>query len=90
MEAIAAPNKAIAKGFETVNIVDDNGKIHAGILKSEDDKVVKLMTAEGKLISIAKDSIDERGSGKSAMPEDIIKHLNERDIRDLVEFLKGL
>ncbi len=89
MEAIAAPNKAIAKGFETVNIVDDNGKIHAGILKSEDDKVVKLMTAEGKLITIAKESIDERGGGKSAMPEDIIKHLNERDIRDLVEFLKG-
>jgi len=88
LEAITNSSKAIAKGFETVTIADDNGKIYAGILKSEDDQVVKLMTAEGKLISIAKDSIDERGSGKSAMPEDLIKRLNERELRDLVEFLK--
>ena len=28
--------------------------------------------------------------GKSAMPEDLTKHLSKRELRDLVKFLAGL
>ena len=37
-----------------------------------------------------KNQIDERQAGKSAMPEDVIKHLSKSELRDLVEFLAGL
>ncbi len=61
-----------------------------GIIKAEDDKEVKLMTPEGKLLTVAKNQIDERRAEKSAMPEDLLKYLSKSEIRDLVEFLAGL
>ena len=33
---------------------------------------------------------EERKSGKSAMPEDLINHLSRKDLRDLVEYLASL
>jgi quinoprotein glucose dehydrogenase len=45
------------------------------------------MTAEGNLIAIDKQNIEARKPGKSAMPEDLTKHLTPFELRDLVEFL---
>ena len=67
-----------------------NGKSVTGIVKAEDAKELRLMTAEGMIITVAKDKIDERNPGKSAMPDDLIKHLSKSELRDLVEFLANL
>jgi quinoprotein glucose dehydrogenase len=90
LESIVEPSKQIAKGFETLVLTLTNGKSVVGVLKSEDAKEVKLMTAEGKLVVVPKDQIEERQAGKSAMPEDVTKYLSRSDVRDLVEFLAGL
>jgi quinoprotein glucose dehydrogenase len=90
LEAIVVPNKQIAKGFETLVLTLKNGKVRTGVLKSENDREVRLMTAEGQLLVVSKKDIDERQAGKSAMPEDVIKHLSRAEVRDLVEFLAGL
>lgn len=90
LEAIVAPNKTIAKNFESVLVITDDGKTFSGIIKQDTEKELQLMTAEGKLVSVAKDSIEERAPTKSAMPEDLTKHLSKRELRDLVEFLSGL
>jgi len=70
--------------------VTADGKIHSGILKSEDDSIVQLMTPTGALVSVAKDEIDERANGQSGMPQDLIKNLTRSEIRDLVEYLTTL
>jgi quinoprotein glucose dehydrogenase len=90
LEAIVAPNKTIAKNFESVLVITDDGKSVSGIVKHEDDQALQLMTAEGKLVNVPKDSIEERAPTKSPMPEDVTKYLSRRDLRDLVEFLSGL
>ena len=90
LESIVDPNKQIAKGYEGVLLVLNNGQTRTGILKGEDDKEIRLMTAEGKLVTVAKSDVDERHPGKSAMPEDMIKKLSKSELRDLVEFLAGL
>jgi quinoprotein glucose dehydrogenase len=90
LESIVDPNRQIAQGYETVVLVLKNGQIVTGIVKAEDGKEVRLMTAESKLVSVAKDQIDERQKGKSPMPEDIMKFLSKRELRDLVEFLASL
>jgi quinoprotein glucose dehydrogenase len=90
LEAIILPNKTIAKNFESVLVITDDGLQHSGIVKGEDAKELKLMTAEAKLITIPKSSIEERQPTKSAMPEDLVKHLSKQELRDLVEFLSGL
>jgi len=87
LEAIVAPNRHIAKGFESVVLVMADGKFHTGIIKTESKDEVRLMTPEGKLVNVPQADIDERLQGKSAMPEDLIRHLSPRDVRDLVEFL---
>jgi quinoprotein glucose dehydrogenase len=90
LESIVEPNRQIAKGFESVVLTLVNGKSVTGIVKAEDDKELRLMTAEGQVVTVAKGQIDERQAGKSAMPEDLVQKLSKRDLRDLVEFLAGL
>jgi quinoprotein glucose dehydrogenase len=90
LESIVEPNKQIAKGFETVILTLTSGKSVSGVLKKEDARVVHLMTPEGKLLVVPKSKIEERQAGKSAMPEDLIKHLSRSEMRDLVEFLASL
>ncbi len=48
------------------------------------------MTADGKLISVPNDQIEERKPGKSSMPEELIKHLTRFELRDLVAYLASL
>jgi quinoprotein glucose dehydrogenase len=90
LESIVDPNKQIAKGYESVLLELKDGRSVTGVLKAEDDKEIRLMTAEGKLLRVAKEDVDERRAGKSAMPEDVVKKLSKSELRDLVEFLAGL
>jgi quinoprotein glucose dehydrogenase len=90
LESLIVPNKAIAKGFESVLVLDSSGNSHTGIIKQESDEKIDLLTAEGKRISLAKADIEQRRPAKSAMPDDLSKHLGKFDIRDLVEFLATL
>ena len=90
LEAIVLPDKQIAKGFDPVVIVTDSGKVHLGIIREEDDRVVRLMTAEGVIVAIPKAEIEERVRGRSSMPEDLVKKLSRFELRDLVEFLFSL
>jgi quinoprotein glucose dehydrogenase len=90
LEAIVHPSKAIAKGFESVALQLDDGSTLTGILKSENAKELQVMTAEGKLLSVPTDSIENRKPGKSAMPDDLPGKMTKSDLRDLVEFLSSL
>ncbi len=90
LESIVLPSAQIAKGYETTVITTDEGRVVSGIVQSEDDQWLRLLTPERKSIDIAVDSIDDRYSGKSAMPEDMHKYLDAFDLRDLVEFLYHL
>ncbi len=71
-------------------IVTNSGKVHSGIIRQDDGKQIHLMTAEGNLVIIPKDEIDEQSRGRSAMPDDLIKKLSSAELRDLVEFLAQL
>jgi quinoprotein glucose dehydrogenase len=90
LESIVEPNKQIAKGYESIVLTLNSGLIKTGILKSEDAKEVRIMTAEGQLLSIPKVDIEERARGQSAMPSDLIQKMSRTEVRDLVEFLAGL
>ncbi|MBI4600437.1 MAG: HEAT repeat domain-containing protein, partial [Planctomycetes bacterium] len=90
LESIVAPNAKIAKGFETAALVTKDGKVVVGVLKAEDESALQVVTAEGALLVVPKDEVGERSSAVSAMPEDLVKHLTRRELRDLVEYLAGL
>ena len=89
LESIVNPNAQIAQGFETTVVATTDGKVVAGVLKGEEGDALKLMTPEGKLISVPKADIEERKRGLSAMPQDTITYLTKAELRDLVEYLAG-
>lgn len=90
LESMVDPNKSIAEGFATVVVADKDGKVYAGILRKETPEALELMTADAKIVRVEKDSIESRGTGKSAMPEDLREQLSPRELRDLVEFLASM
>ncbi|MBN9122026.1 MAG: HEAT repeat domain-containing protein [Planctomycetes bacterium] len=90
LEAIVNPNAKIAKGYETVVLTLADDRVVSGIIKGEDKKQVKLVTAEAKELTIPADDIVGRRTGPSAMPDDLHKKLSRRELRDLVEFLSSL
>ena len=88
LESIVAPDRKIAEGFETLVVATADGQVQAGILKSEAGDALKLMTPEGKLVTIPKDEVDEQQArGASAMPADLTKSLSRSEVRDLVAYL---
>ena len=90
LESIVLPSAQIAKGYETTVITTEEGRVVSGIVQSEDEQWIRLLTPERQSIDIAVDAVDDRYSGKSAMPEDMHKYLDAFDLRDLVEFLYHL
>ncbi|MGD9647124.1 MAG: PVC-type heme-binding CxxCH protein [Pirellulales bacterium] len=90
LESIVAPNRKIAKGFESVVLALDDGSVLVGVLRGEDDRTVTIITAEGQIETIEKSSIEDRAGGNSAMPDTAVKVLTKAELRDLVEFLSGL
>jgi quinoprotein glucose dehydrogenase len=90
LESIVLPSAKIAKGYETVVLTLADDRVVSGIVKSDDKKVVKLVTAENKEVVIPADDIVARRTGPSAMPDDLHKKLSRHELRDLVEFLSSL
>jgi quinoprotein glucose dehydrogenase len=90
LTAIVEPNQSIAKGFETVSLLLEDGRTVSGVLKSETADELRLITPEGKLLTIPVSQIDERAVGKSSMPADLARKLETTELRDLVEFLATL
>ncbi|MBM3979865.1 MAG: c-type cytochrome [Planctomycetes bacterium] len=90
LEAVVLPNAKIAKGYETVVLTLADDRVVSGIIKAEDKKTVKLVTAEAKELTIAVEDIVARRTGPSAMPDDLHKKLSRRELRDVVEFLSSL
>ena len=90
LESIVLPSKAIAKGFESVILVLLDGRTVSGVLRSKDTKAFTVVTPENKVIVVPKDDVDIEKPDKSAMPEDLVKKLSKRELRDLVEFLSSL
>lgn len=90
LESIVDTSKTIAKGFELSIILTTDGVVHQGVVKKEDANTVTIITPEAKTVTLKKADIEDRKTGKSAMPEDTIKHLSPRELRDLLEYLVSL
>jgi quinoprotein glucose dehydrogenase len=90
LESIVEPNKTIAKGFETIVITRDDGRALSGIVKTQSDQELTLITPEATTITIPTDEILERTTGQSAMPADLVKQMTLLELRDLIEFLNEL
>lgn len=90
LEAITHPNKQIAKGYESVLLTLLDGRTVTGVLKSKDKKEYVIGTPEGKIVKVPAADVDSERPDKSAMPDDLVKKLSKKELRDVVEFLSSL
>jgi quinoprotein glucose dehydrogenase len=90
LEAIVAPDAKVADAFRTTVLVTDDGRTVAGIVTGEKDGILSLKNADGGIVEVALDTIEDRASGPSSMPADLAKKLTRRELRDLVAWLSSL
>lgn len=91
VEAILTPSATIAPGYGTIVVETKSGAEYQGILKESNDKGLKVMGADGVLVSIAAGEIKEQhGSSVSLMPEDLQAGLSQGEFTDLIEYLTTL
>lgn len=89
IESITRPNAKIVEGFQTTSLLLDTGMVVTGILRHEDDEKAVLLNADGKEVEVELHAVEDRAQGLSAMPEDLMKFMSQRDLRDVVEFLSA-
>ena len=90
LESIVSPNQQIVQGFESATLTLKNGANHAGVVKSETDSEVTLLSPEDGDVKVKKSDIATREKGLSGMPEGLVQLLTRQELRDLVEFLGTL
>ena len=90
LESIVAPNATVAEAYRTTVFLTDEGVTVAGILVSENADTVKLKLADGTVKDVKVASIDERTSGPSSMPADLVGKLTRRELRDLIAWMASL
>jgi len=56
----------------------------------ESDTLVRLFNAQNEPIAIDRAEIVERRADLSAMPEDLVRSISRREMRDLLEYLGQL
>lgn len=90
MESLAKPNAQIAKGYEQVILLLKNDLIETGRVEKESASELALILSDGSRKKVRIEDIKGRKTGLSAMPEDSLKTLSKRDVRNLLEYLYTL
>ncbi len=88
LESILFPNRSIAPGYENLVVEMKGGQTYAGIVKSQTDHELTLLSSEDNaIVKINKSAILRQVKGQSPMPPGLGAILSKRDLRNLVEFL---
>lgn len=89
LESLINPHARLARGYGTVTVVLDDGKVTNGSVASESDTTLVLRTPDGTLHNIQVSEIEQRVKPRSPMPP-VGDVLTLRELRDVVEYLSTL
>ena len=91
VESILDPSKEIREGYEPIVVITDEGKTVTGLLVEDlpEKLVLRDPLADGEVVTIAKDEIDERvQSDLSIMPPGMMNQLaNRQQFLDLARYV---
>ena len=88
VENIADPSASIRDEYLAFLVETKDGRSLTGIISAQDKATVTLKLGDGQNVRLAREQIEElRASPISLMPEDVLKELNDQQIRDLFAYL---
>lgn len=91
LESILYPNRAINHQYESWVIETKGGLAVTGLIVEETPDHYVLRDATGKDFKIARNAIDTKVKSKtSLMPDNLLVHIPEEDLVDMVEYLYSL
>ncbi|MFM7929298.1 MAG: hypothetical protein ACKO9Q_16450, partial [Pirellula sp.] len=87
--AVAEPSREMDPKYEQQQIRTKDGEVAAGILVSSSAEQIAILTAQNQNVSISKSDVEEwKSSGKSLMPDGMLKELDPKALNDLIAFLR--
>lgn len=90
LESLWLPDAKLKEGYNTINVLTDDGRVTAGIPFGRSDAALQLRLADGREVEIATATIEAQQPGKSLMPEGLVDSLTKQELVDLVAFLSAL
>ena len=91
VESLLKPSQQIVEGYRTTHVITADGKVIAGIMKSENENQITLVDANAKKHTILRKEIDEQNvSPVSIMPEGLVQQLSLEEFTDLIAYLESL
>ena len=90
-ESVLYPSRSIREGYQQVTAATTDGRVIAGLVRTESVETLTLRDADGKDHAIPKAEIEERNiSSASLMPDGLHLGLSPQDFADLVSYLESL
>ena len=88
-DSILKPGKEITSGFETFEVVTEDGRRTIGIKTRDDGSEIDITKDTGEVVTIAKSEIKEITVDelKSIMPDDLSEAMTVKDYQDILSFL---
>lgn len=86
---ILHPNQAIDNNYVSYTVVA-GGVVHTGLIASETASSITLRQPENKSLDLLRADVESvQSTGVSLMPEGFEKHLSQRQMADLISFIKN-
>ncbi len=91
LEAIVLPSTSFARGYESFNVVTDDGQVLSGIITRDTAEAIYLVSSTHVEVRVPRSAIESIAqSNVSIMPEGMDNQLSRQELADLIEFLHSL
>lgn len=91
VEAVMFPNASLARGYESVTIATNDGRIHSGLIGRETAETIYLRTTNREEVRIVRADVEQLTPSRvSIMPQGLEKTLTASELSDLIAFLQSL
>jgi putative heme-binding domain-containing protein len=90
-EAIAEPSRQIDPKYQTLRILTQDGEVITGLLVSESDTTIQIVSSAGEKFNVPLSDVSERRlEATSLMPAGLLEQLTSQEMADLLAYLASL
>lgn len=91
VRAIVEPSRDVAPPYQVWQVITRDGNSYSGLLIYESPEGTLLQTTPEETLRIAGDNLETlRRSGKSLMPQGLLRGVSDQEIADLLAYLKQI
>ena len=90
LESIVLPNRRTTPGFQATVLFLHDESVVTGRILEETEQRIRVIDSEGVVTELDPEDVESRRADLSAMPEDLMSHLDREQMRDLLAYLGSL